>query len=53
MTFRTNGTTSVHEEIIWLQSKKSDVQEGCKVSFDCTVKGKPLPEIKWYALLNI
>ena len=33
--------------------KKSDVQEGCKVSFDCTVKGKPLPEIKWYALLNI
>lgn len=27
--------------------KKTDVKEGVKATFDCTVKGKPAPELTW------
>lgn len=30
-----------------------DVKEGTKVRFDCTVKGKPTPEVTWWVLVAV
>ena len=30
--------------------KKAEVKEGTSAIFECSAKGKPIPEVKWYVL---